>query len=98
MDWSHHERPGLRGTVLAVVLAAMLLLPDARLRAAELDAPPAPQQQPDAGSDRVSPPSMREDEPAPGNGDPKADSDTGASPPGYRGGCPYRGKSLELIV
>ena len=42
-------------------------------------------------------PPMREDELLPGPREPQ-DGGESASPPSYRGGCPYRGKSLELLV
>lgn len=61
--------------------------------------PQAPQRGGGAGGDGSAGPPLREDEPGPRgrDGRPAPDADEEASPPSG-GGCPYRGRRLELIV
>lgn len=91
------------GTPVAIALAAATLLTSAMLCApvwsAESETPitPAP---PPVGmegwrSEAPKGPALREDEPATGGG---RTPEAGDADPPPQGGCPYRGRTLELIV
>lgn len=85
---------------VAAALMTALLWTSASARAADTDAPYAPPP-PTAGmeprgSNGPGGPAAREDEPALGEERSPGSGEVG--PPPFQGGCPYRGRTLELIV